>query len=1166
MTAPTDPTAPDPKPELALNRHGRTVADSLNGFIGHAATAYRDPIRLDVASAYFNLGGYGLLADSLDLPAATRILLGAEPAVPENRARRLRGPEAESANPERAEGKRLAHALDRHDDVLVKDRNLLGFTHEIDSTQRRLVDWLRSPTVQVRRLGTRFLHGKAFLAGTHTHGVVVGSSNFTYAGLARNAELNLGSYSPTAVRGVQDWFDELWAEADDYDLAAVFEQRFAPHSPWIVYLRMLWERYGDELEKESEGSPIQLTQFQTDGLWRAKRILGEHHGVLIADEVGLGKTFLAGALIEEAVKQNRQRVLVVAPATLRDGPWRAFIDRHMLYVKPLSFEELAADRQLNPETGTSSKLDNDKNDYAMVVIDEAHNLRNPSTQRAAALRKLLEGSPPKKLVLLTATPVNNSLWDLYHQLGYFIRNDAAFAPNGIPSLQRHFADAMAVDPDDLSPDLLFDVLDSVAVRRTRKFVKRWYPHDQITLDSGETQHIVFPTPRVLKVEYDFDSVLPGFFDRIAKALHPDSDADDPDVLSLARYEPSSYLLEADDEGVAYERRIAGLLRSGLLKRFESSPHAFAGTCERMAASCDAFVSLLDQGQVAVGEALADWAAADSDDADEIDKWLDHHAGPLTSADLYDSALLRERASADSILLRSLGAEAAQVSRSMDPNLAALASELATIAAEAAQLGIGEDDTRDRRKVLIFSYFADTVDWIHDYLVEAVAGDDQLAAYRGRIVSLAGSSGARSKEDAVWGFAPATADAPPGRDEDSYDILVCTDVLAEGVNLQQAQHVINYDLPWNPMRLVQRHGRIDRIGSHHREVFVRCVFPDSRLDEMLELEERLHSKIKQAAASIGAPQVLPRQQGREQTFSETREEIERLRNQEAGIFEEGRTARGAMSGEEFRQELRSGIAERRQEAFEALPWGAGSGMAALPGALRAGRRGYVFCLRVADHDDALFRYVELDLTEASADAGTPMALGGAETGTASQATGGADAAGLAADAGGKSAGGVTVLNKTLDCLELARPAGGFDTPRVLDDATAERAFDAWEAARADVVAGWNHLSDKANIEPRIPKALRTATEILRTSPPAGFTQERIDAAMNALSAPLPERTARSIRAAMQGSENPADQAAKIMEVVETLGLPPYAPPEPLPFITADDVHLVCWQALTPADPT
>ena len=137
--------------------------------------------------------------------------------------------------------------------------------------------------------------------------------------------------------------------------------------------------------------------------------------------------------------------------------------------------------------------------------------------------------------------------------------------------------------------------------------------------------------------------------------------------------------------------------------------------------------------------------------------------------------------------------------------------------------------------------------------------------------------AGDKQTVLWGFAPRTTDPPAGRDEDLFDIVVSIDVLAEGVNLQQARHIINYDLPWNAMRLVQRHGRIDRIASPHREVILRCALPDTQLDALLGLEERLNRKIKQAAAAIGVSEVLPGSNASDVVYTESREEIDRLRS-------------------------------------------------------------------------------------------------------------------------------------------------------------------------------------------------------------------------------------------------------------------------------------------------
>jgi len=244
----------------------------------------------------------------------------------------------------------------------------------------------------------------------------------------------------------------------------------------------------------------------------------KYKGVLIADGVGLGKTFIAGELLRQAIEFRRQRALLIAPATLRDGTWERFAARFQLYIECISYEELALDYRLG---GDRKHLKQNPNDYALVIIDEAQAFRNPDTRRAQSLRRLLQGDPPKTVVLLSATPVNNSLWDLYYLLTYFIKHDAAFSDLGIRSLKDKFADVVRTDPDELKPDALFDVLDATTVRRTRHFVRRYYPNDRVYGLRGEEILVRFPDPKVKAVTYSLDEVLPGFFDEFEEALAPE---------------------------------------------------------------------------------------------------------------------------------------------------------------------------------------------------------------------------------------------------------------------------------------------------------------------------------------------------------------------------------------------------------------------------------------------------------------------------------------------------------------------------------------------------------------------------------------------------------------------------------------------------------------------
>lgn len=1105
------------KPEVVTNRTGETVAKALSGYWQGLLDQLKDAPNFAISTAYFNPGGFSLLADQLERAGHVRLLLGAEPDVAADLGR-LR-PLRNGSLPEDDANVRISAALKEHHRLMEEDRNLIAFSREADSRIQRMIDWLRSENVEVKLLRGRFLHGKAFIVETGRDGVLAGSSNFTYAGLARNIELNLGQYQPGIVGEVMDWYEEQWEEAGAYDLAGLYEQRFAEYSPYVVYLKMLWERYRDELDREEPPPGLDLTGFQRDGLYRAMDYLSRNNGVLIADGVGLGKTYLAGELIRQAFEDRRQRVLLIAPAALRDGPWKKFLDDHFLGgVEVVSFQQLAGDPALG---GSGNRvLRQDPNDYAMVVIDESHAYRNPDTDRAAKLRQLLGGSPPKKVVLLTATPVNNSLWDLYHLISYFVRNDGVFMESGIPSLRKHFAEAEAEDPEDLSPDKLFDVLDAVAVRRTRRFVKRFYPNERIRI-GGKEVAVTFPQSEVLRETYELDALLPDFFERFAYALGADVEAEDgplppPDAfdygeqLTLARYAPSAYLLgDADVE--TFELQAAGLLRSGLLKRFESSVYAFTRTCRKMAASHERFLEALDGGWVLTGGALAAWNRTDSDEfrVEEIE------GGRHDLASNYDVRSLREAVEADRDLLLGFAEEAEQVGVDEDPKLDALIESLAKISEQAKKEAVSAEDERDKRKVIVFSYYADTVGWVYERLKQTCAEDPRLAPYRDRIATVTGSSG--GTEDVLFGFAPVSSQAPRGY-EDSYDLLVATDVLAEGVNLQQARHIINFDLPWNPMRLVQRHGRIDRIGSPHSHVYLRCFFPSKDLDALLGLEDALQRKIAQAAKSIGVEgEIVPGSKASDQVFAHTRDQIEALLQEDASLFEQAEDT-GTLSGEEFRRELAEALSNPRwKNEIKQLPWVAGSGKAT------DGTGGFVFCVRVGDHPRPQYRWVPLT-------------------------------------SDGEQLNEEEIADDTLTCLGKAVCTS--TTERVLPERIADLAYDAWEVARRDIYERWLENTDPPR--PAIPKPMRDARDLLTEYRPKDLEDKRWRDLLDTIEAPYDTRTQRMMRKTLEQHEEPSERVQAVIELVGELGLEPPPPADPLPEIKERDINLVCWMALVPAD--
>lgn len=1083
------------KPVFIDNQNGNTLATAITQHLAALRQSETPPDELCVATAYFNPGGLEMIAGETRHLSRIRLLLGAEPT--HEAAIQPRSPD-DPREPEYTK-RRLHSALERLESALRRDRNLIPFSPQADSAIESLLSFLRSGQIEVRRYEEQFLHAKAFLFRGPDRGVLAGSSNLTRAGLRWNLELNLGHYDDPLVGQVEQWYEALWEDAVPFDLAAIYEELFEPYPPYLIYLKVLWQLYGAELQQEEEEPGwIPITDFQKHGVWRAKKILEKYGGVLIADGVGLGKTFTAGEIIRE-YRDRRQRVLLICPASLRDTAWRKFLNDYQLLVESVSYEELAGDPQLGGEY--TNRLKNPLEDYALVVIDEAHNYRNPDApKRAGVLRKLLSGKR-RDVVMLSATPVNNSLWDLYHQLRYFLKQDAALADKGVLSIRRRFDDAMRVDPFDLNPDMLYPIIDATTVKRTRRFVKKYYQNDMIKGPSGQLEPIKFPKPEASSITYDLEAILPGFFARLEAVLMPPSGKP---LLQMARYQPDRYLKASG--GGDTDTALVGLLRSALLKRFESSEWAFTRTLSKMIAYHGTFLAALDQGWVVKKEFFREISPAESDD--DIEEILEATENSFPAED-YDVDRLGQDVESDVAILRDLRDTVAEVEQEDSPKLAALLEQLVLVVEQARDEALDEEDQRQKQKVLVFSHYADTVSWIYSYLERKIEEDDRLSDYRGRMTAVSGSDEhfGVSRRAAIHGFAPVTTGAPPGT-EDKYDILVSTDVLAEGMNLQQCRNVINFDLPWNPMRLVQRHGRIDRIGSSHDEVYLRTFFPDLQLDAMLKLEERVRMKLAQAAASVGVEDApIERGAQREQSFTETRDEIEKLRHEDATIYEEGGTEGAAQTGEEYRQELRQALADFGDK-IETLPWRIGSGM-------RKGQRsGHFFCASVGAR--TYLRFIPLDPEEG-------------------------------------------IVSELGTCLRLIECTA--ETEAELGEGLRSSAYEAWERARQSIHAAWTFETDPASLQPKLRPLNRQVARFLRDHPPSEMEQVRLHNALDSVETPWSRREENQLREVWneEFSSN-AEKSAALIERVKEIGIEPYEPPKPLPPIEEDEVHLVCWMGI------
>ncbi|WP_369359659.1 SNF2-related protein [Streptomyces sp. cg2] len=316
----------------------------------------------------------------------------------------LQGPRQSPTTP--TSSVRLRRLLTDGDEALSRELEELDVCRENELRLVELRDVLRHPLIRVRRYESGFFHPKAFVAqaADGTAEALVGSCNLTRAGLHSNVELAIvadrDAASATAAR-VRAW----WRAAKPYDLAGLIEERFTAHPAALVYLRMLTERYADEADPGT--SPLGLTWFQSVGVAKAAAVLERHGGVLVADEVGLGKTFIAGELMRRSERGDLGQVLILCPAHLRRTVWLRRVREWNLPGEVLSYHQFRRQAEKTREAGGPWPQ------YRMIVCDEAHYLRNPSSATREAFDEPLRKHVRRpRMVLLTATPVNNRGTDL----------------------------------------------------------------------------------------------------------------------------------------------------------------------------------------------------------------------------------------------------------------------------------------------------------------------------------------------------------------------------------------------------------------------------------------------------------------------------------------------------------------------------------------------------------------------------------------------------------------------------------------------------------------------------------------------------------------------------------------------------------------------------------
>lgn len=767
---------------------------------------------------------------------------------------------------------------------------------------RRCAEWLAAH-VEVRRARGPIPQGAFVLrdAGDHPRQVLLGSLAFSTDGLGLTPgnplTLVQASESPEEARLLSQWFDGQWStmaredEAGTSALAAI--TALAAHrDPLSVYaqiLQYLFRDRGDDMDEErivKSATGIRNTvvwkklyKFQRDGVVGAIDKLNRFGGCIIADSVGLGKTFEALAIIKYHELRN-DRVLVLCPKRLRDNwtLYKANDRRNILAGDRLNYDVLNH-TDLSRDGGLSGDIDLahvNWGNYDLVVIDESHNFRNKKTPQAGGetrydrlMRKIIREGVKTRVLMLSATPVNNRLADLRNQIAFATEgDDTALIDHGIGSIdattrlaQKQFNRWLDLDEAERTPSRLiemlgfdyFTLLDLITIARSRRHIEKYY---------GTTETGRFPErlkPINIKADVDRAGAFPPIADINLEIRR----------LNLASYAPLRYVLPHKQE--AYDRKystqvkggtgffrqvdreesLIHLLRVNVLKRMESAVPSFALTVQRQLRDVEATLSRIESQAEDVEEIEIENLDLDDPAFESL------VVGRKVKVLLKDVDLVRWKQDLieDRNRLATLVSAAQQVDASRDAKLIALREVIAHKCRDPINSG--------NRKVIVFTAFADTARYLYEQLAlwaKSTLGVDSA------LVTGAGSNQTtlpRLRKDLasiLTAFAPRSKERPQEfAGEGDIDLLIATDCISEGQNLQDCDWLINYDIHWNPVRIIQRFGRIDRLGSPNERIQLVNFWPNMELEEYINLEQRVSGRMVLLDVSATGEENLIEQQ-------------------------------------------------------------------------------------------------------------------------------------------------------------------------------------------------------------------------------------------------------------------------------------------------------------------
>ena len=789
------------------------------------ASLIKDTRFFDVLSGYFYSSGFKAIYPSLENTKKIRILVGISTDYKTYAAVKS-AKELSSSEVGKVYSSSVKKELEEAEDSIDTEESVYKFK-----------EWLQSGRIEIKAYPDEKIHSKVYIMTFDQDDrdkgrVITGSSNFTESGLRENIEFNVELKNPSDYDYALERFEELWGKG--VDVSEQYVQTINQETwlndkvtPYELYLKFLYEYFREEINQDEDLSHqyrpegFKDLQYQEHAVLNAKRIVNEYNGVFISDVVGLGKTFMGTMLCQELGGST----LIIAPPNLIDeknpGSWyNAFKDFGFrakdFDCKSKGIIDQIAEKELF-------------HGYENIIIDEAHNYRNEDTSTYTHLSKICKN---KKVILVTATPYNNSAKDLLSQIKLFqpVRN------SDIPNLRNieNFFNGLeyklkGLNRIDQPVEYIQQVksnartirerlLKYIMVRRTRQEIQEFYGKDLAE------QGLKFPTIADPKaIYYQFDTRENNVFDETLQVLAQDFD--------FSRYRPLDYLKDTSKLKTIDKVRQSNLtkfMKILVVKRLESSYFAFKKTIDRFIISYDEFIKQYESGTIIISKKYFNKIIEllEIDDLEGINEIVEQGDAEQYRADdfkesFYDSLLADKE--------RLLHIRDSWKIITTDSKLTEFKRLLTT------------DEHLIKNKKIIFTESSETCDYLREQL-------DTVC--KGRVFSFKGGMSKYDREKVIDNF-----DNNAKNQKDDFDILITTDVLAEGVSLHRCNVVINYDLPWNPTKIMQRVGRINRVDTPHDTLYTYNIFPTEKSDDEIGLKQNAQAKINAFISLLGVDAKL-----------------------------------------------------------------------------------------------------------------------------------------------------------------------------------------------------------------------------------------------------------------------------------------------------------------------